>query len=84
MVCKYFLQVWSLPSHCLNRVFHKEKLLILIMSNLLGFFFFIMDHVFGVISKNLRYNNQFPGPKGFSPMCVCVCGCFLKVFSFYI
>ena len=34
-----------------------------------------MDHVFGVRSKNLRSNHQFPGPKGFSPMCVYVCVC---------
>ena len=48
------------------------------------FFFFLMDHAFGVRSKNLRSNHPFPGPKGFSPMCVRVCGCFLKVLSFYI
>ena len=51
MVFKYFLQVCSLPSHCLNRVFHKEKAFNFDKVQFIDFFS-LMDHVFSVISKN--------------------------------
>lgn len=50
VVCKYYLPVYSLLFHPPNRVFAEQKFLVLVKLYLSPFS--LMNHVFGIRSKN--------------------------------
>lgn len=57
MIWNYFLPVGGLSFPCLNRVFHRAVFFLILMKFILSNFY-LMDCVFGIISKNLSFNTK--------------------------